>query len=433
MTCRRAFAVDLAAFLHDPADPALASFRAHCAECPDCEAEVRAWTELDQALRGAGPAAPAESRARSDVHPAPAELLAFADAPERLATAERQTIGAHVARCRSCTDELAALRAADFGAIAESSRPRIDDDQAAHVGDARALAAAATTSALDHGMRAPSAAHGSPVSRTIAGRPPRAARGGDHADRAGRHPEAPVRRRRVGARIGRVVLHPAFAYALVLALVYPALRGLLPRVGERATLFAPRDLASAPRVPEAALSRLERSAAESEAPTAKSAPAERRAEPGREEQAGGAYDRLAAAPAPPAEGARAAEGKARENLPGLLKGRVESPAAAGGGAAGTSRDVAWTVVDLDPRRTVEVALQDVGGGLVLRMPAAEPRGGGEVRVVSPGGRKELRQRVDDLEGVVRVPAGWLTRGEYRVEVEPRRGAGGTAAYTLLLR
>ena len=53
MDCRRAFDVDLAAFLADARAPEWAEFRAHYPGCPACAAEVRAWTELDRLLHAA--------------------------------------------------------------------------------------------------------------------------------------------------------------------------------------------------------------------------------------------------------------------------------------------------------------------------------------------------------------------------------------------
>lgn len=97
MTCRRAFDVDLAAFLRAPRAPELADFVEHYPRCPDCAAEVRAWTEVHLAL--------------ADPHPAPADLLAHHDGT--LAGEGRASVDRHLATCPSCAEELRALRRYD--------------------------------------------------------------------------------------------------------------------------------------------------------------------------------------------------------------------------------------------------------------------------------------------------------------------------------
>jgi hypothetical protein len=107
MTCRRAFDVDLAAFLRDPRAPELADFVEHYPRCADCAAEVRAWTEVHLALAGR--------------HPAPAELLAHRDGT--LAAEMRPGVAQHVASCASCAEELRALERFDRTARAGVDRP----------------------------------------------------------------------------------------------------------------------------------------------------------------------------------------------------------------------------------------------------------------------------------------------------------------------
>jgi hypothetical protein len=154
VSCRRAFEIDLAAFLAEPARPEHADFRAHYPLCLDCAEEVRAWTELEASLQGFGAA-----------HPEPTALLRFEERAADLAAAERARIEAHLARCASCRDELRSLRAFPFESTAATG-------------------------------------------------------GGSRRSRP------PARRSRIG-RVRSVVLHPAFAYAVVALLAWPAAQSLL--------------------------------------------------------------------------------------------------------------------------------------------------------------------------------------------------------------
>jgi anti-sigma factor RsiW len=97
MTCRRAFDVDLAGFLRDPRASELADFVDHYPRCPDCSAEVRAWTEVHLGLAGH--------------HPDAAELLAYQDGT--LAGDARAVVDRHLETCPSCGEELRALRRFD--------------------------------------------------------------------------------------------------------------------------------------------------------------------------------------------------------------------------------------------------------------------------------------------------------------------------------
>jgi hypothetical protein len=109
MRCRRAFEADLTAVVRGEA--ADAAFAAHAAGCPDCDAEVRVWRELDGLLRAGAAVAPA-------AHPAPDVLVAFVDAPARLAVDVRADVDRHVGGCRVCADEVRSLRRFDAGALA---------------------------------------------------------------------------------------------------------------------------------------------------------------------------------------------------------------------------------------------------------------------------------------------------------------------------
>src|SRR5207249_12296180 len=156
MSCRRSFDLDLADFVASSARPEWAEFRAHYARCPECSAEVRAWTELHLLLQP-----PA-------VHPAEAVLLRLETEPGRLPAAERRAVEEHLAGCPSGRDELAALRRFDFTAL-----------------EPKAPVATAPLSSI-------------------------------------------------AERFRRLVLHPAFAYAIVLLLLYPALEGRLPSPARQA-------------------------------------------------------------------------------------------------------------------------------------------------------------------------------------------------------
>jgi hypothetical protein len=91
MACQRSREIDLPAFLAAPRDPEFDAFRLHYPRCAECAAEVRAWTELHEAL-----AAP---------HPEPEQLARYA----ALAPQERAAVERHVAGCPSCREELAQL------------------------------------------------------------------------------------------------------------------------------------------------------------------------------------------------------------------------------------------------------------------------------------------------------------------------------------
>jgi hypothetical protein len=107
MSCRRAFDVDLATFLRDPRSPELVSFIEHYPKCPDCAAEVRAWTEVHLGL--------------ASPHPSPADLLAYADGT--LGSEARAAVAQHLAGCRSCTEELRALGRFDVTASERPAQP----------------------------------------------------------------------------------------------------------------------------------------------------------------------------------------------------------------------------------------------------------------------------------------------------------------------
>jgi len=437
MTCRKASDIDLAAFLVDPEDPTLAEFRAHYPGCADCAAEVRAWTELHSSLREDGQAAEAS-------HPSEESLLAFEDRPDSLPPQERSAIEHHLARCASCRDELAALRSFDFPALAAPGR-------APHSGWKEAVGRAA-------------------------------------------------------AWLRGLVLHPAFAYALVLLLLVPTIMRELPARRTVARFDAqPKMQQLGSPADEEAAELKEKGAVEPVPPTARKkersfrhaqSPALEAA--GKDKDAEGAGGtQLHAAPAPPAEGhlGRVSDGAAIDSSPAASDAIRSAPLArrapAGGvpgpesrvtgriapelkPAAPSAQDlyaarrtdmakqtasrslsadsvtalsrgeeeagpptaqspdrrakalreqVAWAPLDLRAGVTSEVNAGDLGAGVTLRVPAAGPPNETaplEIRVLSSDGRRELRERVpaSGETGTVemRVPAGWLTPGSYRVEV-----------------
>jgi hypothetical protein len=113
VSCRRAYEIDIAAYLADPRAAEHADFRAHYPACAACAAEVRAWTELATRLGAHAP------------HPEPALLLRYEEAPAGLDAAAREAMRAHLAGCASCRDELAGLRnfASALAAQPASTRP----------------------------------------------------------------------------------------------------------------------------------------------------------------------------------------------------------------------------------------------------------------------------------------------------------------------
>lgn len=210
MDCRRAFEIELGAFLRDPRRPEWDEFRAHYPRCAACAAEVRAHTEVALLL------APA--------HPDPERLLLLEDEPAALDAGERATLENHVAGCVTCRDELAALR---------------------HFAPAPALVAAAAAPQREAAS----------LLRVVETSPQRAAAAGP--PRAATSP-----RRRPLARIGRLLWQPGVAWAAVLVLAMystlgPDTRSLFERtIPQTAEMSAPpprraRRVAPAP-VPPAA-------------------------------------------------------------------------------------------------------------------------------------------------------------------------------------
>ncbi len=111
--CRRAFDLDLVAFVHDARGAHWADFREHYPVCIDCSVEVRTWTELEIVLQGGAPPATA--------HPTPDDLLHLESGGSALDPDYRRVVEFHVASCRPCADEIATLRAFDFASLNDAA------------------------------------------------------------------------------------------------------------------------------------------------------------------------------------------------------------------------------------------------------------------------------------------------------------------------
>ncbi|MFQ5697661.1 MAG: hypothetical protein ACE5IL_05170 [Myxococcota bacterium] len=319
MSCRRAFELDPVEFLADPRSREFGDFVDHYPRCPECSAEVRAWTELQVGLADAGQA-----------HPEPATLLQLQRHPESLGET-RARVAAHVAHCRTCSEELEALRRFESQPrpVAVSSRRR---------GSLRAAL----------------------------------------------------------SRLRGLVLHPAFAYALVLLLLVPALRdrGFVP-VGE--PKLAP------PEAPAAQPSEVRGNAAARRPPQRERSLAPPRAV--RPPSPSGTLGRVeadtrAAAPRPEAE-PHMAEGAPLRGLAGA----AARPAKA---------------------RSLAPRFDPASGSLEVRLPAAlDPGTPLWVRVTSEDGQRELRERrtLAAQESALRVelPRAWQRPGSYRVELRIGEG------------
>jgi hypothetical protein len=116
MSCRRAFEIDLAAFLSGAGRDEFAEFRGHYPVCPECSAEIRAWTDLHTLLQ-AGSAGP------NGGHPEPEVLLRYEQRDPPLGSAETAEVERHLARCNTCREELVALRRFDFSTLTAESAP----------------------------------------------------------------------------------------------------------------------------------------------------------------------------------------------------------------------------------------------------------------------------------------------------------------------
>lgn len=410
MTCRRAYELDLPAFVIDPSDPVWDDFRAHYPRCATCAAEVAAWTALQASL--------------AERHPEPEELLRWTDLPDTLAADARASIARHVERCASCRDELRALE----GLAANASRA------STAASSTEVLAAAARQAADAQATSRPGASAATPV--PAAPHHASAARaGGRHAERrpfkrdaaapSGEHDRTqPGDGRASGGRgpMARVLLHPAFAYAvLVLVLLLPTVRAALDRDATRAAF----DVATSEQAP-----------AERQPITAASRPAQPERDQGAAPLDDAHVDRTAPrlvrqAPFRPLE--RAIAPAAREPVPheeGGLAHHDATTAPTRGAGAGV-RDTGSNAAAVSGRAPGVAAplpairlLAREGAAtrtLVISLPpAAAGAADVEIRVVDAQGGRELRQRVARAAGPgsdvqIALPAGF-TAPVLQVEV-----------------
>ena len=219
------------------------------------------------------------------------------------------------------------------------------------------------------------------------------------------------------AFLRRLVLHPAFAYAIVLLLLYPALEGRLPSRGQQAA-------------------REDRQAV-ADRPAGKSAPAAR--QPEREPSAPANLARSEndvlmrarkETPTPALGGRLQAGGEGGAERAERLadeKARIESELLekaerSSETRAATPEPAGWKALALSaPGAPADVAARDLGTGLVLMLtlPDAARSGAVEVRVLDARGGREMRERFARAEERVsmRLPAAWLTPGAYTAELQ----------------
>jgi len=182
-------------------------------------------------------------------------------------------------------------------------------------------------------------------------------------------------------RVPRVVLHPAFAYALVLALLYPVLFRAPPSGRHAAPVL---------------------------------------------DHASGLLGSSSAAPATPSRDERDVLARADREVSALAK---EARAPAPGSVAAPrllarqapADDASWRRVPLRAGAVPEVGAGELGGGVVLGLRVGAARGARtlEVRVVGPDDGRAMTERFQltgaEADVEMRVPAAWLVPGTYRVE------------------
>lgn len=161
--CTRMSQVALDELVRDPESRDWEDLRAHAVNCPSCSAEMTDWLRMGTVLRGMRDEA-------ETIHPSEDDLLRFHLHRELLSEVERGEIESHLERCRSCTEELSAADTFDFSLIDRSNEPSPGVAKAHRVGSSGAI-------------------------------------------RSG-----------VWRAVTRVVLHPAFAYAIALVACASAIR-----------------------------------------------------------------------------------------------------------------------------------------------------------------------------------------------------------------
>ncbi len=391
MSCLKAFEIDLPGFLAQPREDEFATFRDHYPRCPECSAEVRAWTELDDQLRRSAGSEPIGG-APASRHPSASLLAGYGDDPSGVGASERRDLERHLTACPSCRDELRAL---------ERFSPE----------------------------------------RLVTG--------------AGAAATPKPRRQRLRpwlVSLGRLAWHPAVAYAVLILILLPT---WLPTFSDRvrpapAVAPSPLPLPSPSLLQRGLLSRADRNrplaVSEQEAFSARESASSlrqipvptvaatdalaRRREPAPiQERASGkkeakAFGEKAFADAE-SFGVRGLAAKSRAlvgaRVPATRKPSAESPA---------------PTVRLQSDRIVDVSAPSIRGEIRLRIPLPGGWGGERevrIRVSDPTGRRELRERRAPEPGAteveIGVPAAWLTPGLYRVELAaPRSGSAAAFAF-----
>jgi hypothetical protein len=97
--CHKADEVDLAAVLTEPQNPEWEAFRQHYPQCEVCSTKVYQWTNLENILRTMGKEIPA-------THPSEERLAQFQQNPGILAPEEQHAIQQHLQACPACKEEL---------------------------------------------------------------------------------------------------------------------------------------------------------------------------------------------------------------------------------------------------------------------------------------------------------------------------------------
>ena len=380
MSCLNAFEIDLPGFLAGPREDEFATFRDHYPRCPECSAEVRAWTELDDQLRRRA-GSDSSAGVPASQHPPASLLVGYGDDPSALGASERRELERHLTACLSCRDELRTLG-------------RFSPEQ---------LAVGAPATATSRGPR---------LGPWL-------------------------------ASLGRLAWHPAVAYALLILILVPTwlptlsdrmqpgptvapspLRSPSPRSsprGEdrtRSVAVLQRETVSDDLAEEVAAVRksassLRRISIPAVPPTPvvaqQSEPAPNQVKEGLEKQVKGGLEKLGETRN---KRERAVAGAERLAARGLAS---PSPA--------TAADSAVPMLRLKANRTVDITVPSIRGEIRLRIPVPGDWGGErevQIRVIDSTDRRELREARAHEPGAteveIAVPVAWLAPGMYRVEL-----------------
>jgi len=209
---------------------------------------------------------------------------------------------------------------------------------------------------------------------------------------------------------GRLVLHPALAYGLVLALLfYPSLRGRAPE----------------PSRHYAAPAQKVANEAEDSGRVAAAPAREQRAAPA-EQPVAGAYQGMSRRESAPAASPPAASARAKAD-----EGARESDAAPLAALAKMKRsDDAEVALVLRRDLPARLDTGSAGDRVTLRIPADPSSRSVEVRVLDQGAERRLSERRQPADGWVEieVPTAWLSAGRYVVEVQPVGGEARADAF-----